>query len=812
MAATLCGGPALAQCATFGINQTCINGVLLSGGAIGILDTGTLTLTNLASGTITGTINGIEATTANITNAGTISTGNFGSAAIETTNSNITNIGIISGNIFGVLGGTNFINSGTITGGNFGIDAGVVNISNSGTISGGFEGVQSSGGSITNEKKGLITATGPIGEAITAFGSLNLTNYGTISGATGIRIVSDGNSSIFNAGTITGAGFFNPAIQFAGTGNVLTLGPGSVINGFVRGTGADTFQLGGTGTDTFDVSKIGAQYFGFSTFNKVDSSTWILTGTGFQTWNVLGGVLEGKATIGGLNVMSGAAVMPGNFGTLTVNGNVTFAAGSVYGVNVNAAGQSDKIAATGTATISGGTVQVLAQFGNFAPFTTYTILTAMNGVIGTFSNVVDNFAFLTPTLTYTPTSVLLTLTRNAVFVSQARTPNEASVAAALDHSPLTNPLVMKVLAQTAPGARQAFDALSGEIYGSLQSTLVEESFVLRQELLSRLRQAAYAGASVELGALAFGGSGAASDDSPALAYGPAPAFPVKAVPGSAAADRTWTLWGKALGGWGRADGDGNAAGVTSNFAGLITGADARFGDLLRLGLAGGYSHSSVGVDVRASGAGIDSAHVGAYAGAHLGPLDLRGGASYSFHNIDASRTVVFPGFFDQTQAHFHGATAQGFGEAGSGMAFGRLAVEPFAGLAFVHVGTNGFLESGGISALSGAAAREDVGYASAGVRAATALALPNGYWLIPRLAVAWQYAFSGVNPAAALAFQSTGAAFSTAGVPIARDSALAEGGIDLVLSPRAKLSLNYSGQLAASDQTHSVKGGFTWNF
>jgi hypothetical protein len=91
------------------------------------------------------------------------------------------------------------------------------------------------------------------------------------------------NGSVFNSGTITGTG--GTAINFAATAGsgpfTLTLGPGSIINGNVLSTGGDLFQLGGaTGTDTFNVSNIGAsqQYRGFTTFNKIDGSTWFLTG------------------------------------------------------------------------------------------------------------------------------------------------------------------------------------------------------------------------------------------------------------------------------------------------------------------------------------------------------------------------------------------------------------------------------------------------------------------------------------------------------------------------------------------------------
>src|SRR6266478_4882357 len=96
-----------------------------------------------------------------------------------------------------------------------------------------------------------------------------------------------------------------------------------------------------------------------------------------------GGTLMGNGTIGGLNVASNGTVAPGNsIGTLNVAGNASFGAGSIYQVEANAAGQSDKIIAGGTATLAGGTVQVLAQNGTYARQTRYTILTAVGGVAG----------------------------------------------------------------------------------------------------------------------------------------------------------------------------------------------------------------------------------------------------------------------------------------------------------------------------------------------------------------------------------------------------------------------------------------------
>jgi len=184
----------------------------------------------------------------------------------------------------------------------------------------------------------------------------------------------------------------------------------------------------------------------------------------------------------------------------------------------------------------------------------------------------------------------------------------------------------------------------------------------------------------------------------------------------------------------------------------------------------------------------------------------------AFHTIDTSRTVLFPGFFDQATAHYDGSTGQVFGEVGYGLAYGPVAVEPFAGAAWVRVATDGFAEAGGPAALAGSASSDSVGYSSLGVRAATSYLLQKGFALIPRASVAWQHAFGDVTPTAALAFQSNGIGFDVAGVPIARDAALVDAGFDLRVSPWAKLGLSYSGELAANARDNAVKGNFTWNF
>ena len=99
-------------------------------------------------------------------------------------------------------------------------------------------------------------------------------------------------------------------------------------------------------------------------------------------------------------------------------------------------GQSDRVNVSGTATINGATVQLVAASGSYGTSTTYTILNATGGVTGTYTGVSSNFAFLTPSLSYNANNVFLTLALqgNAFSGFGGNTVNQRSVGYALDQS------------------------------------------------------------------------------------------------------------------------------------------------------------------------------------------------------------------------------------------------------------------------------------------------------------------------------------------------------------------------------------------
>ncbi|QEL26192.1 autotransporter outer membrane beta-barrel domain-containing protein [Bosea sp. F3-2] len=520
----------------------------------------------------------------------------------------------------------------------------------------------------------------------------------------------------------------------------------------------------------------------FAGTTTIESGTLAVNGSLGGTVDVLaGGRLQGSGVASNVNVSG--TIAPGNsIGTLNIAGNVIFAAGSIYEVEVNAAGQSDKIVASGTATIAGSSVKVLANMGNYAPQTQYTILTANGGRSGTFSGVTSNLAFLDPSLSYDANNVYLTLTRNVVsFQNVGLTPNQIATGGGVERLGAGNPVYNAVLNLSAPQAQYAFDQLSGEIHASAKSALVEDSRFIRNAINDRIRAA-------------FDSAGAAKGMVTTYVDG-------KPVAVAATTDRL-AVWGQGFGSWGHTNGDGNAARLNRSTGGFFIGADAPVFDSWRFGAVAGYSRVSFDVKDRHSSGSSDNYHVGLYGGTNWGDLAFRTGAAYTWHDVSTSRNVMFPGFGNGLKGDYNAGTAQVFGELGYGFTMGATRFEPFANLAHVSVHTDGFTERGGAAALTSQGATTDATFTTLGLRASTTFDL-NGAAVTVKGMAGWRHAFGDATPLSTMRFAGGGDAFSTGGVPIARNAAVVEAGLDYALSPNATLGVTYGGQFGSglSDQS-----------
>lgn len=618
-----------------------------------------------------------------------------------------------------------------------------------------FAGVISGTGSVTkyNGNTLILTANNSYSGGTTiAGGTLQLGNGGA-SGAIVGDVADNGTLTIDRSDTLTLAGVIS------GAGGLNQIGTGmTVLSGISPYSGPTVVSAG-----ILDVN------------GSIANSAVVLNG----------GTLKGNGTIGSLTVLGGSNVSPGNsIGTLNVAGSIGFAAGTTYAVEINAAGLSDRINAGGQAILAGGTVQVTAAPGNYALVTTYRIINAAGGVSGTFSSVTVDLPFFDASLLYGMSNVDLVLRAKTVdFTNLGLTPNELAAGGGVNAGTFNSDLYKAFLNQPSTAfIPAALDALSGEIHPTLRTALLEDSRNIRQAILDRLRQS-------NSGAQGLRGQNDARPLTDSV-----------------------TMWLRVFSNWGQADTDHNAGTAERNYSGVVAGIDTSVVGALRLGLAGGYTHSDVTVTSRASKARAGGGHVAAYAGWNSGALALRTGAEYAWGNATVTRTVQFPGFLNNTSDVERQHSTQAFAEAGYALRMDRIALEPFAGFAWVNASTGAFHETGGIAALSGNSAGNAVTYSNLGLRLATAPMGSDVFAITPRLTLAWQHAFGAVLPGQSVTFQSTNQSFLVLGVPLDRDALATQLGVDIQLTPAGHLDLGYEGVLSSRVRSHAIRADLSWTF
>ncbi|MGN6769612.1 MAG: autotransporter domain-containing protein, partial [Rhizobiaceae bacterium] len=571
------------------------------------------------------------------------------------------------------------------------------------TIAGGV--LQLGGGGTAGSITGDVTDNG-----ILAFDRGDAVTFsGTVSGSGAVWQIGLGTTILTGDNTYTGdTTIMEGALQLGNGGTTGSIVGDIVDNGTLVFNRMNNLSFDGVISGSGSLHQIGTgrteltgDSSGFTGSTDVETGTLAVNGKLGGALDVRSaGRLQGTGTVGD-TIVSGT-VAPGNsIGTINVAGDITFNPGSIYEVEVDAAGASDKIAASGIAAINGGSVKVLAGMGNYAPQTHYTIVHAEGGRTGTFTEgVTSNLAFLDPSLTYDVNNVYLTLTRNNIdFGGLGLTPNQIATGGGVESLGWGNPVYNAVLNLSAPQARSAFDALSGEIYASTKSALIEDSHFVRDAVNDRIRSA-------------FGDLSA--PPMPVMAYGedgPRPVAPDSAGP---------VAWGHAFGSWGSFDGDGNAAAMDTSTGGFLAGIDGEIGSAIRLGFLTGYSHSTFDVDGRASSGSSDNYHLGLYAGGKWNALRLSGGLAYTWHDIETGRSVALPGFSDSLTGDYGAGTFQAFGEAGYKIGMGAASFEPFANLAYVSLHTDGFTEKGGVAALHVRGGTTDTTFTTLGIHLSSA--------------------------------------------------------------------------------------------
>lgn len=495
-----------------------------------------------------------------------------------------------------------------------------------------------------------------------------------------------------------------------------------------------------------------------------------------------GGVVSGTGTLGaaGGYVHTGGTLAPGAsaaLGTLALTGDYAADAAARLDVRLGAAG-ADRLAVSGTASLDG---TLAYRLFDPAPFGSYTVLTAGEGIEGAFATLEGPAsAFAAVSAVAGAHELRLAVTQSRSFASAGLTANQRALGAALDALDPGAPLVASAAwLPSLAAAREAFDGLSGQSYASLETLLLQDTRFARAAALDRLRAASGArgGAS---------GTQVASyaDDGTRIA--------------DAASGTGTALWLQGFGAFGRLDSVG--AGLSRDIGGFYAGFDRLFFQDWRLGAFGGYSHSALSAGGFADSWGVDTYTLGLYGGRRWGPLALSLGGAYGWNEVSASRSLALPGLPQTLTADFSTGAAQFFGEIGYEIALAGARLEPFAGLAYVALEGGRFRETGGAAALAMSGVDAEASFGTLGARLSLPLAASAGVRLRMDASAAWQHVWGG-TPTLAVAFAGApsgglagGPAFVVTGAPLAQDTALLETGLVAQAGTDLQLGLRYTGQ------------------
>ncbi|MDH5306131.1 MAG: autotransporter domain-containing protein [Myxococcales bacterium] len=548
----------------------------------------------------------------------------------------------------------------------------------------------------------------------TGAGTLTLLGSNTFaSSATGVAIALEEGTLIGNAGSLPGdietgllddvtlifdqtsAGTFSADIRPAAAGalGVLALqkrGAGTLIlSGDVTAEGGTTISQG-----RLDVN------------GTLTSRTVTVAG---------GGVLGGTPTslVGDVDVYGVVSPGPasGN-GTLTVAGNVNFAPGSVFEVNIDPFSAGDILYANDV-TLDGARLRVLAAPGSYAGSAPLLILAA-NSLTGRFPEPETNyFAFLDETLDYPGgNSVELSLVPNgASFASFATSANQFTVGQLLDAEQAGTPSpdladVFADLQVIAAGDVPALlDAIGGEPLSAFPTAWRASGLRFSRALHRRVDDALWGRETALLGAReapleAATGRPRGSDPlraagrsggSRAAGAGPLQLFgPIEGDTGVGAWLDGWSVLGNL-------DGDGNSADVDYRILGTTLGVDYQLGERFVAGLAAGYAHADIDLARRASEGSGDAVQGALYAG-YLDPrFHASASGRYAHAWNDSSRRIGF-GVERSARADFSSQDVGARGELGvNALRLGPVSLEPLAAFDWAQLSRDAFSESGASS-------------------------------------------------------------------------------------------------------------------
>ncbi|MFA6968834.1 autotransporter domain-containing protein [Bosea sp. (in: a-proteobacteria)] len=693
-------------------------------------------------------------------------------------------------------------------GGDASVNKGIVNngaleIGRSDAMS--FSGVISGAGSLAQSGAGVTTLLGA-----NSYGGTTTVSAGTLRGGAANRFSNASATTVSTGGTLDLGGFSQAIASVALAGGTLTNG---ALTGAVTSSGGTIDGLGGSASVTTQA--------GATTLTGTNSYTGATTVNG-GTLVVNGAITASSgltvaagATIGGSGQLPSLTVngtlSPGNSpGTLTVNGNLTLGAGSVYVAEVQGA-VSDRINVTGTAALA-GTLRIVPLGGAYLFSTPYTLLSAQGGRNGSFGSVDTTGSFgdgVTTGIAYTATDVQLTLTPRplAPIAGSGQSSNAYAVARGIDRAVAggANPSALFAIynlpAAAIPAA--AVNQLSGEAHTAAPAMANSAAGQFLHTMLDGSGAGRLAGA-----AGGPGGAAGFTADLPSRQDGP----------GRARFDPArFSLWGATFGSTGRTDGDAVAGSASRNLsdAHIAVGADVRLGSntVAGLAVAGGQSQASLSGGLGKAKA--DVLQAGLYGRTTLGAVNLAAALGYGRLDTETHRAIPTLGRTGVTASYATQAWSGRIEASLPVMSRSGVTLSPLAAFQLVRASSPAAIERDGTGAGAGmltlarrsdTTSRSELGVQLDGSMMAGATPV-TGF-----VRAAWAAYHHRDAELTASINGLAGASFSATGARPGRNTALFSAGADIKLSTSVSMGMRVDSEFAANTRRFGGTAQLRVNF
>jgi outer membrane autotransporter protein len=626
----------------------------------------------------------------------------------------------------------------------------------------------------------------------------------TVAGAEVRTMVEIADDEVFGAGNVEVDGAVLSWSDDADLDNSLELLNGNEVtvntnanNGSVGAiTGTGDLLKTGTGTLTLDTACT------FAGDTTVEEGKLVINNAYASDVDITGGTLGGSGTLAGALSLTSGSLAPGNsIGTITV-ADFTMNGGTLK-VEIDDAGNADKVVATNSTTLTSGSVELIPT-EVITSAQSYTIIQSTNNIVGSASNLtkIDNSYLLDFDLSISGSKNLIMTTTMANDFSDASgasgSSNTAGVAGALQtaaNNGQGGTPMMQMQQMTEGQLNQTMEQLQPQAYQGASQVLGQQTSAVNTSTLGRINTVGFAARQANKSwdyALADASDGLmgeairASSAMPDMRKG------------------KWVGFMRSLNDWGKVNGDKNAKGYRWQTHGMDVGMETFATDNVMVGASIAALWSNVHGVENSGASEVTSLYGNLYASKFTDEYHLDMGFSYGHAWTETQRPIPALGL--KAKGDYESDIYSGFIGGGLFYKWRGYEIEPFIVYTYTARSDGGCKEKDADTMnLNIHRNNTDSLRHQLGVRVSKIMKLRDGSTLRPFVSAAWDYEYLSDNIVGSA--DLLGSTFHNSSVTIDRSSGVFSAGMDWYFKPNISLFADYTLTTNSDMMQHSVNGG-----